>query len=75
MINGGLILTQLQTAVFLLLLVWVFAKKNKYGAFMAIPFVILIFRFAWYASFAGLVKMLLYYVPVLYFVAKKIRLR
>ena len=56
--------------IFLLILVWLFSKKTKYRSYMVIPFAILIFRFAWYASLAGLVKMLIYYVPILYFTSK-----
>lgn len=73
MMNGGLFLTFIHSIVFLLLLVWVFDKKSSYRSFLIIPFIILVFRFAWYASLSGLVKMLLYYVPAVYFVSKKFK--
>ena len=70
MMNGGIILCIVHSMIFLLILVWLFSKKTKYRSYMVIPFAILIFRFAWYASLAGLVKMLIYYVPILYFTSK-----
>lgn len=75
MMNGGIVLTFIHTLLFLIILVIVFSKKSKYASFLYIPFIILIFRFTWYASLASLVKMMLYYVPFVYFVAQKIKLR
>ena len=73
MMNGGMLLCIVQSVVYIAILVWAFNKKNSYHAYVIIPFSILIFRFAWYATCAGLVKMLIYYVPFVYFVSKKIK--
>lgn len=73
MMNGGLILTFIHSLVFILLLYYIFKKKKQYHLIMAIPFIILIFRFCWYASLAGLVKMLLYYVPLIYLFSNKLK--
>lgn len=73
MMNGGMLLCIVQIVVFIAILIWAFNKKNSYHAYVIIPFSILIFRFAWYATCAGLVKMLIYYVPFVYFVSKKIK--
>lgn len=73
MMNGGMLLCIVQSLVYIAILVWAFNKKNSYHAYVIIPFSILIFRFAWYATCAGLVKMLIYYVPFVYFVSKKIK--
>lgn len=71
MMNGGIILCFAHTIVFVLLVCWAFDGVSVYHQYVIIPFCILIFRFAWYATCAGLVKMLLYYVPVVYFISKK----
>lgn len=73
MISGGLLLTFIHSSVFILLLTWVCNKNTKYHSFLIIPFCLLIFRFEWYATCAGLVKMILYYVPFTYFVAHKFK--
>ena len=73
MINGGMFLTIVHTLVFLYFIVFILSRKKKYSTFYFIP-IILIFRFAWYANLASLVKCMLYYVPILYLGAKK-RLR
>ena len=73
MISGGMIVTFIHSAFFLLMVAWVYCKKNEYHSFLIIPFSILIFRFAWYASCAALVKMFLYYVPLTYLIAKKVK--
>lgn len=72
MMNGGLVLTFVETVVFLIVMAWVMSKKTNFGTFLVIPFILLIFRFSWYATFAGVVKMLLYYVPFLYYGARKL---
>ena len=71
MMNGGIILCLAHTIVFVLLVCWAFDGVSVYHQYVIIPFCVLIFRFAWYATCAGLVKMLLYYVPVVYFISKK----
>ena len=73
MMNGGIGLCIIHSIVFILILTWLFRKNTSYRAFLVMPFVILMFRFAWYASLAGLVKMVLYYMPILYLVAKKFK--
>lgn len=72
MMNGGLLSCYIYSLIFIFILVLLFRKISKYRAFLVIVFYVLIFRFAWYASLAGLVKMFIYYVPVLYFITKKI---
>lgn len=73
MISGGMILTFIHSAIFIMLVTWAFDKNTKYHSFLIIPFCLLIFRFEWYATCAGLVKMLLYYVPFTYLMAKKLK--
>lgn len=73
MISGGMILTFIHSAIFIMLVTWVFNKNTKYHSFLIIPFCLLLFRFEWYATCAGLVKMLLYYVPFTYLMAKKLK--
>ncbi len=73
MISGGLFLTIIHSAVFILLLTWTYNKKTIYHSFLIISFSILIFRFVWYASCAALVKMFLYYVPFTYLMAGKLK--
>ncbi|SNU06259.1 hypothetical protein SAMN06297422_106110 [Lachnospiraceae bacterium] len=67
MLNGGIALCFVHSAVFLMLVSWIFNKNSKYRVILMIPLYLLIFRFAWYASIAGLVKMICYYVPLVYF--------
>lgn len=74
MMNGGLFLTSVHTLVFLNIIALIFKHKTDYTSFLIIPFIILIFRFTWYASLAGAVKMVLYYVPLLFIGTKIIRL-
>lgn len=71
--NNGLIGVYIYSAVFILLLVFIFNRASQYRAYFIIPFIILIFRFAWYASLAGWVTLSVYVVPVLYFVVKKFK--
>lgn len=73
MMNGGIMACYLYSLVFICILVGLFSKSSQYRGFLIIPFFILIFRFAWYASLAGLVKMFLYYIPFLYFVTNRIQ--
>ncbi|MBN2920623.1 MAG: hypothetical protein JTJ28_13575 [Lactobacillus sp.] len=74
MMNGGLILCILHSMIFILILTWLFNKKSDYRCLLIIPFIILIFRFAWYSSLAGIVKMVFYYVPIIYLITKKVRI-
>lgn len=73
MMNGGVVLSIIQSGLFVGMLGWIFSKKTRYAPFLAVPFCILIFRFAWYGSLAGLVKMLCYYTPVIYLISKKFK--
>lgn len=73
MISGGMILTFIHSAIFIMLVTWVCNKNTKYHSFLIIPFCLLLFRFEWYATCAGLVKMFLYYVPFTYLMAKKLK--
>lgn len=73
MMNNGLLGSFVYSLIFILLLVWVFNKQSRYKAYVTIPFVILLFRFTWYASLAGWVSLTVYVVPVLYFVASKFK--
>lgn len=74
MMNGGLVLCFIHTICFILVLTWVFKKETNYRTILIIPFIILIFRFAWYASLAGLVKMIVYYVPFFYLITRKVKI-
>lgn len=71
MINGGIFHTFIYSIIFILLITWIYCKENRYHALLVISICILVFRFEWYATCAGLVKMFLYYVPFTYFVIKK----
>ena len=71
MMNGGVLLTFIYTIFFILLFVFVCRKQNMYNFLLVIPFSILIFRFAWYASLSALVKMFLYYIPLLFVLIRK----
>lgn len=73
MMNGGVVLSIIHSGFFIGILGWVFSKKTRYAPFLVAPFCILIFRFAWYGSLAGLVKMLCYYTPVIYLISKKFK--
>lgn len=73
MMNNGMIGVFIYTALFLILITCVFYKSSEYRAYFVIPFIILIFRFTWYASLAGWVTLSIYVVPVLYYIAKKVR--
>ena len=66
MIAGGIIVVFIHITIFICLITWIISKRNKYFTFLSIPFYILIFRIAWYASGAALVKMVFYYIPFLY---------
>lgn len=73
MISGGIILTFIHSTIFIMLVTLVFSKNSNYHSFLVIPLCLLLFRFEWYATCAGLVKMLFYYVPLTYLIAKKMK--
>ena len=71
--NHGLIGVFVYSILFLLILTWLFSKQTSYRTFLVVPFVILIFRFAWYASIAGIITMIEIIIPIAYIVAKRFR--
>lgn len=73
MMNNGIVGTYVYSTLFLMLLVWIYNRRTLYRAFLVIPFVILIFRFAWYASLAGCITMVAYVIPFLYFISRKFK--
>lgn len=73
MMNFGMMGTFVFSFVFLFFLKFVLSKSSQFSCFFWIPFVITIFRMTWYLGLDSWVTMSVYIVPILYFIAKKVR--